>query len=247
VMLSAGGEVIQPSEVLHDREVLIERGSFRPVTKVAMDMLEAALKLQRQGSGSAGAEPLTVMEMTLHNLMSGRTIDHQDFLARAEILGALEKTVMISNYTRFDLVTGYLRRFTKEQIGMAVGIPTLQAIFDEQFYAELEGGILESLGRLFRGPVKLFVYPTLSVETGDLQTAGEFPVPPRLKSLYAHLFDNGLIVPVRASSTDQLHVNPAAVLKKLRAGDPTWADFVPAKAAALIERDGLFGYDDGSR
>jgi hypothetical protein len=246
VMLAAGGEVIQPSEVLHNRAVLIERGSFRPVTNVAMDMLDAAMTLQRQGCDSAGAEPLAVMEMTLHNLMSGQTIDHADFLARAGILGALEKTVMISNYTRFDLVTGYLRRFTQAPIGMAVGIPTLQAMFDEKFYAELGGGILESLGRLFRGPVKLFVYPTLSAETGALQTAAEFEVSPNLRSLYAYLFENGLIVPVRQSSTDQLHINPAEVLRKLQSDDPGWADFVPDKAAALIRRDGLFGYGAGS-
>jgi hypothetical protein len=212
-----------------------------------MDMFEAAMAVQRQDSESAKAEPLAIMEMTLHNLMSGQTIDHADFLARAGILGALEKTVMISNYTRFDLVTGYLRRFTHEAIGMAVGIPTLQAIFDERFYSELEGGILESLGRLFRGPVRLFVYPTLSAQTGALETAAEFEVSPNLRSLYRYLFENGLIVPVRQSSTDQLHINPAEVLRKLQSDDPDWERLVPEKAAALIRREGLFGYHGGAR
>ena len=115
------------------------------------------------------------MEMTLNNLMSGPTIDHQDFLSRAAILGALDKTVMISNYTRFDRVTTYLRQYTQNRISMVVGIPTLRGIFEEKYYEELQGGILEGLGRLFRGPVKLFAYPTLAGETGELETAAKSP------------------------------------------------------------------------
>ena len=57
------------------------------------------------------------MEMTLSNLMANRCLDHQDFLARADILCALDKTVMISNYTRFDCVTAYLRQYTQGWIG----------------------------------------------------------------------------------------------------------------------------------
>ena len=41
-MISADGHVLQPSEVLRKRPVLVERGSFRPVTHVNMDMIECA-------------------------------------------------------------------------------------------------------------------------------------------------------------------------------------------------------------
>jgi hypothetical protein len=187
-----------------------------------------------------------VMEMTLNNLMSGPNIDHQDFLARAGILGALDKTVMISNYTRFDLVTTYLRQYTQNWIGMVVGIPTLLAIFEEKYYEELQGGILEGLGRLFRGPVKLFAYPTLSGETGELETAEKIAISPKLEHLYAYLFENGFIEPIRKFSHEQLDISPGDVLKRIQAGDKTWGSFVPATAAALIGRDGLFGLGKGS-
>ena len=185
------------------------------------------------------------MEMTLNNLMSGPNIDHQDFLARAGILGALDKTVMISNYTRFDRVTTYLRQYTQNWIGMVVGIPTLRAIFEEKYYEELQGGILEGLGRLFRGPVTLFAYPTLC-ESGELRTAEKIVISPKLEHLYAYLFENGFIEPVRKFSHEQLDINPGDVLKRIQAGDETWQSFVPATAAALIERDGLFGLGKGS-
>ena len=239
-MFLSNGEVVQPAEVLHNRPVLIERGSFRPVTNVTLNMLDVALSQLRTAPDRPSEEPSVLMEMTLNNLLSGPTIDHQDFLARAAILCALDKTVMISNYTRFDRVTTYLRQYTQNCIALVVGIPTLRGIFEEQYYEELQGGILEGLGRLFRGTVKLFAYPTLS-PTGDLETAAEMEISPKLKHLYDYLFENGFIQPVHQFSTEQLDINPGIVLKMIQSGDASWENFVPAAAADIIKRDRLFG------
>ena len=236
-MFTAAGEVVQPSEILHGRAVVIERGSFRPVTNVTMAMLDSAV---RQIKGDSG-DPAVLVEMTLKNLMSGPSIDHHDFLARAELLGALRKLVMISSHTRFDAVTTYLRQYTQDWIGFVAGVPTLRAIFDEKFYQELQGGILEGLGRLFSGRVKLFAYPTLSAAMGELETADELAFGPELKHLYTHLFENGYICPIREFNIEQLHVTPGDVLKKIQAGDTSWTAFVPPAAAELIREKGLFG------
>jgi hypothetical protein len=239
-MFTAAGDVIQPSEILHGRPVVIERGSFRPVTNVTLAMLDAAVRLLTDGAGGQAGEPAIVMEMTLKNLMTGPSIDHQDFLARADTLGALDKMVMISSHTRFDTVTTYLRQYTQEKIGFVAGVPTLLALLDERYYEPLDGGILEGLGRLFQGPVKLFVYPTVSGSTGELETAEKLALP-HIEHLYAHLFENGLIVPVREFDQKQLHVTPGDVLEKIQAGDPTWTDYVPAPAAEVIRKKRYFG------
>jgi len=241
-MFTAAGEVVQPSEVLYGKPVVIERGSFRPVTNVTMAMLDCALRQLNRDAGKAADDPAVIMEMTLNNLMSGQSIDHRDFLARADILGALGKMVLISSQTRFDTVTTYLRQYTGNWIAFVVGVPTLRAIFDEQYYRDLHGGILEGLGRLFQGRVKLFAYPTLSSAAGELESAGTIDIGARLKHLYAYLWENGLIEAVRDFDIEQLHVSPGAVLKKLQSGDPSWSQFVPDAAAALIRKNGLFGY-----
>jgi hypothetical protein len=242
-MFLANGDVVQPSEVLYNRPVLIERGSFRPVTNVTLSMLDDALAQLRRECDPASGEPSVLMEMTLNNLMSGPVIDHRDFLARADILGALDKTVMISNYTRFDCVTTYLRQYTQNWIGMVVGVPTLRAIFEEKYYQELAGGIMEGLGRLFRGSVKLFAYPTVPTEAAELETAAKIAIEPKLQHLYAFLFENGRIEPVSRFSIDQLHVSPSDVLAKLQSGETDWVNYVPPAAAALIRRDRLFGLE----
>ena len=241
-LFTAAGEVVQPSEVLYGKRVLIERGSFRPITNVTLDMLSRAE--QQLSPLLPGEERVVLMEMTLNNLMStvpGQTIDHQDFLSRVDLLGALGKTVMISNYTRFDAVTGYLRRATTNWIAMVMGVPTLNEIFDEKYYADIPGGILQGLGALFQGRVKLMIYPTKDSADGPLSTADSLVVPAEQKKLYEYLRENGSIEAIREFEQAQLHISPGDVLRRLQAGDATWRELVPAQVADLIVQRGLFG------
>src|SRR5581483_6263206 len=139
-MFTAEGEVVQPSEVLWKRPVLVERGSFRPITNTTLDMLERAQELFLEQPTVKGQEPVILMEMTLRNLISEGSLDHKDFLARVDILRALGKTVVISNYARYYKLVAYLSLYTHENIGIALGVPSLKEIFDEKFYTDLEGG-----------------------------------------------------------------------------------------------------------
>jgi hypothetical protein len=242
-LFTAGGEVVQPAEVLYKKCVLIERGSFRPVTNVTLQMLDRAAPQLQQNSTPA-EDLVAIMEMTLNNLMSERVIDHQDFLARVDILGTLGKMVMVSNYTRFDSVSKYLRQYTQNWIGMAMGVPTLREIFDEKYYSDLGGGILEALGRLFKGRVKLLVYPTRqsgASGTDDLATADKLEVKPSLQPLYRYLADNGFIESIRDFDPGELEVAPPDVLGMIQSGDPAWEKLVPPQAAEVIRRKGLFG------
>lgn len=243
VMFTAQGEVVQPSEVLSLKPVLIERGSFRPVTNVTLAMLDHAVR-QLQLDSTSVQDLAIIMEMTLNNLMSEQVIDHQDFLARVDILGALGKMVMISNYTTFDRVTTYLRQYTQNWIGMVAGIPTLREILSEKYYAGLEGGILEGLGKLFRGHVKLFAYPTRERGNENLTTAVSLDLSHKLQHLYQYLVDNGFIECIRDFDEAGLHLMPGAVLAKIRSGDRTWENLVPSTAVAMIKTNKLFGYTE---
>jgi hypothetical protein len=240
-MFTADGEVVEPAEVLYNKPVMIERGSFRPVTNVTLEMLDRAVRQLQQDCPPA-QDLVAIMEMTLNNLMSEQAIDHQDFLARVDILGALGKIVMISNYTRFDKVTSYLRHYTQNWIGMAMGVPTLREVFEEKYYTEMEGGILEGLGRLLQGRVKLFIYPTRETDAGELTTSDRLDVKPELSHLYRHLVENGYIASIREFDPGELHVTPGAVLAGIQSGDPSWEKLVPPQAAAVIKQKGLFGY-----
>jgi hypothetical protein len=159
VMFGPDGDVLQPSEVLHRKAILVERGSFRPVTRVNIDMLTATTALFLQEPAVKGKPVMVLTEITMNNLLASGRLDSEDFLARVDLLGSIGCTVIISNYSEFFRLTTYFRRYTKEMIGVALGVNNLVEIFNEKYYENLPGGILESFGRMFRQSVKLYVYP----------------------------------------------------------------------------------------
>jgi hypothetical protein len=241
-MFTADGEVVQAAEVLYKRPILVERGSFRPVTLLTMDMLDAAQSLFVQEPKLAGQQAVVLMEMTLKNLSTAGEIDHIDFLDRVDILGALGRNVLISNYGEFHRLASYLFRYTKEMIGIVMGVPTLKDIFEEKYYTDLEGGILESFGRLFKNDLKFYIFPWREPATGATITAGNLRVAPNLRHLYAYLYENQFIHGLREIHEEYMHITSREVLEKIHCGDGSWEAMVPAQVARLIKERRLFGW-----
>ena len=246
-MFTAKGEAVQWAEVLHQKPAFVQRGSFHPVTKATLDVLERALDQFVQEPELKGETPVVLMEMTLRHLTTGEGIDEQDFLNRADMLSALGKTVLISNFRRFHRLAAYLSRYTKRPIGLALGASKLGEIFDESFYNESEGGLLGGLGQLFKNPGRLYAYPHLDLESGQELAVENFTVPPRLKHLYAHVLENRFIQGIRNFDADLLPIRSRDVLANIQSGDASWEEQVPPVIAEIIKRDRLFGYPGESR
>jgi hypothetical protein len=261
VMFGPQGEVLQPSEVLHKKAILVERGSFRPVTHVNVDMISCATAQFVQESAVKNKEVIVLMEITMNNLLSEGALDARDFLSRVDLLADMGFTVLISNYSEYYRLTSYFRRYSKEMIGVAVGINNLLEIFNEKYYENLEGGILESFGRLFRNAVKLYVYPmsreayeryivescnsgkpAQSAAPSILITAKNVRVDDRLASLYSHLLENHCIDSIVGFDTNILGIFSRDALKRIRDHDVIWEEMVPKSVAIAIKRRGLFGH-----
>jgi hypothetical protein len=241
-MFTASGEVVQPADILYKKAIIVERGSFRPVTNVTLDMLTCAQAQFVQEPKVQGEDVVTIMEMTMKNLTTETGIDPKDFLERVDILGAMGKTVLISNYGEYHRLAAYLFLYTKKMIGIAMGVPSLREIFDEKYYTDLEGGILESFGRLFKNDLKLYVYPLKEPKTGAMITAGNLRVAPHLRHLYSYLVENRLIESMRDYREDCLPIFSRDVLSKIRTGDATWEPMVPPMVAQMIKERKLFGW-----
>ena len=104
VMFKADGETVQPTEVFYKKAILVERGSFRPVTYATNDMLDGARRVFLQKCGCSEDELVVLMEMTLENILSEGQLNHADFLARVDILGALGRTVLVSRFGEYPIV-----------------------------------------------------------------------------------------------------------------------------------------------
>jgi len=266
VMYSPDRHVLQPSEILYKKAIFVERGSFRPVTNVNLDMLEAAGAQFLQEEKNRGQDVVVLLEITMHNLLAGGELNLDDFLARVDTLAALGYHVLISNYSEFFRLTDYFRRFTKNMVGIVLGINNLLEVFNEQYYDNLAGGILEACGRLFKENTKLYVYPMKgsgynrylsdqATATGGTRPPQAMPMPGdwlitaqnlqikiHLRNLYSYLLENHYIEPVLGYHQQNLGIFSRDVLKKITEGDPAWETMVPAQAAAIIKDRHLWGY-----
>jgi hypothetical protein len=242
VMFKADGETVQPAEVFYKKAILVERGSFRPVTYATNDMLDGARRVFLAQSACSEKDLVVLMEMTLENLLAEGELNHADFLARVDILGALGRTVLISRFGEYYRLAGYLSRYTNKMIGLVMGVPSLMEIFEEKYYVNLEGGILEALGRMFKGGLKLYVYPMIDEATGKIVSAKQVTVAPNLRSLFQYLIDNQYIEEITDYNPDYLRIYPPDALAKLQAGDSAWERMVPPEVVQIIKEREFFGY-----
>ncbi|MEO8270610.1 MAG: TonB-dependent receptor, partial [Aureliella sp.] len=241
-MFSASGEVLQPSEVLYKKPILVERGSFRPLTHVNVDMLKAAQEKFRNESDVDADQVVSLAEITMRNLQTNGQIDLRDFLARVDVLAACGMTVLISDYFEYYRLAAYLARYTKKRIGITMGAGSLVELFDDKYYTTLDGGILESFGRLFKNDLKLYIYPLLDSKTGELKTVENLQISPEIRKLYQYLVDKGCIEQLDAYDPQHLGTFSREVLRQIQAGEPTWVEHVPEAVSELIKLRGYFGY-----
>ena len=242
-MFRADGKVVQPADMLYKKAVLVERSRFRPPTCLNMEMLDSAARRFCQEADVSGENTLVLSEMTLHNLGDRDDIDVEDFLNRVEILCALGKNVIITDYGEFYRLAQYLFRLTQEPVGVVLGVTTLAEIFNETYYRHLDGGILESFGRMFRQRLHLYVCPACQDDTDRLLTAGNLVVEQHLRHLYSHLLDNGCIRELTDISPDKLKIHSHAVLDCIRSGAAGWESMVPTVVADLIREKRLVRYE----
>jgi len=241
-MFTAKGETVIPSEVLYKKPVLVERGSFRPLTNVTLDLLERGLEQFRQEPQLQGEEPVVLFEMTLRQLLVDEKMDHRDFLDRVDTLSALGQTVLISSFRRYHKLVEYLSRQTQKMIGLPLGVTRLRDVLDEKFYTDLSGGLLESLGTLFKNSARLYVYPALDRKTGTILTLENLEIAPHLRHLLLHLRENRFVVDISKYNADCLATYAGDVLGKIKSRDASWEKLVPPPIAQAIKDKKLFGY-----
>ena len=242
VMFGPDGNNLLPAQVLYKKNILALRGSFRPVTKVNMDMYEKSKKLFLAEKKVDKNNTQIIFEITLSNLTSEGKINERDFLDRAELLCSLGQNVMITNFQQYFKLVEYFSEFTKERMGLTMGAQNLIEIFDEKYYRNLSGGILEAFGKLFYRDLKVYIYPYDDVDSGEFINTENLKVHPRTKELYKFFKKNGRLVNINDFDKDILNIFSRTVLKMILNGDKGWEEMLPKGIADIIKQKRLFGY-----
>jgi len=244
-MFDLCGNVLQPATALYKKNILLMRGRFRPVTKVHIDMIETGVSHYLKEEDVEKENLCVVFELTLKDLTADGKILDKDFVDRAELLGSLGYTVMISNYLKHYKMVDYLSTIAKgKKMGVILGIYNLHTIFDERYYDNLPGGMLEAFGRGFGHNVKLYVYPALDVETGDLYTLKDIEIPKHLKGLLQYMLDNDKLEAIEEFNPKLLSIMSDEVLSKIKANAMNWEEEVPEQVVKAIKYYQLFGFQE---
>lgn len=242
VMFGPDGFNILPAKVLYKKNILAFRGSFRPVTKVNIDMYENAYEMFLKENRVEKERTEVVFEITLSNLRAEGEIDEEDFMDRAKLLCNLGHTVMISNFQEYYRLVEYFARYTKMRMGLAMGVNNLIEIFDEKYYRHLSGGILEAFGKLFYKDLKVYLYPMKDSKTGEYINSENLKLHPRMKELYKFFKYNGKLVDITDYNPEFLDIFSRDVLLKIEKDEPGWEKMLPEGVAEIIKSEHLFNY-----
>ncbi len=242
IMFDPDGHNVLPARALYKKNILALRGSFRPVTKVNMDMYQKSYDMFIKENRVDPEKTQVLFEITLSNLRLEGEIDEQDFMDRADLLCSLGQTVLISNFQEYYKLVEYFSQYTKNRLGLSMGVNNLIDIFDEKYYRHLSGGILEAFGKLFFKDLKVYLYPMEDKETGNLIDSENLKVHPRMKELYKFFKYNGKVTDIKDYDPEVLNIFSREVLQMIADGRREWQDMLPDGIADLIKDYRLFGY-----
>jgi hypothetical protein len=242
VMFGPDGNNILPASILYKKNILALRGSYRPVTKVNIDMYEKSLEIFKKEKRVDKNNTIVVFEITLSNLRAEGEIDEEDFMSRAKLLCSLGHIVMISNFQEYYKLVEYFSAYTKKRMGLTLGVNNLIDIFDEKYYRHLSGGILEAFGKLFFKDLKVYLYPMLNPKTGEYINSENLKVHPRIKELYKFFKYNGKVVDIEGFDKDNLNIFSREALKMIENKEKGWEKLLPTGVSEIIKEKKLFGY-----
>ncbi len=242
VMFDASGNNILPARILYKKNILALRGSFRPVTKVNIDMFEKSFEIFSKEENVDTLKTEVIFEITLSNLRAEGEIDEKDFMDRAKLLCTLGHTVMISNFKEYYRLIDYFSKYTKEQVGLTMGVNNFVDIFDEQYYQDLSGGILEAFGKMFYNNLKVYLYPMIHEKSGEVVNSNNLKLHPRMKDFYKFFKYNGKIVDIFDYEQNYLSIFSREILRNIKNNKEGWDDQLPNGIAELIRKEKMFGY-----
>lgn len=243
VIFGPEGNNLLPAELLYKKHVLAMRGSFRPVTKVNMDMIKCGYDLFTEDRKVDSQKTVVLWEITLNNLLSDGELDEQDFLDRAEILCSLGQTVLISNYQEYYKLVDYFGRFSKKRQGLVMGVNNLTELFKDKYYRDLQGGILEAFGRIFSKDLKIMVYPFIDDDNdGKIMRKEDAEIHPRFRPIIDYLIFHNRITDIEEFDVNITNIFSREVLKQIRCGEDGWEKCLPDYVHNVIRDKKLFGY-----
>ncbi len=241
-MFDRKGIPVLPSETLYKQNLLVVRGGFRPVTLVNTDMIHSGA-LQFKSDLPADASRTHILaEITLPSLkIDTGEVEIQDFLDRADLLGFLGYSVLLTNCEHYKDLIQSLRACRFGRLGLVIGARPLLELVQAKYYQNKNGQLLSAFADICTQNVHFYVYPAQKEGSGELMRSQNLPVPAGMQNLYEHIVEQQHIIDIEHFNPEVLHIFSPEVLRRLRADEAGWEKALPPKVAQFIRERHLFG------
>jgi hypothetical protein len=241
-MFDKTGRVMQPGEMLYKKNILLTRGYYRPITNLGMKFIEDSLQVFKRDEDYTPDNTIAFCEISLNYLMQGEAVDEQDFLHRVDLLNLMGQSVMVSRFQRYFELVRYFGQFRIIKLRIVMGLPTFDKVLDHTSYTDLRGGILQMMGALFAENVKVYLYPSLNPDTGEIIYPDDAHFPADIRLLWQYLNLTGKILMLKTISSNDTGITTEFITQLIESGDARLAQYVPEGVYQRIKEKGLFGY-----
>jgi len=233
-LIDQDGRVQNPSDFLWQKSLLVQRGFFEPVTNTHLDIYQRGLEHFKKEFNRKNQDILGLFEFTIDNRIKKTHINSDEAFHRVQMITQLQIPVLVTRFTLFYQLKEFIRLSTKEPLGIVIGATHLEKLFDESFYFDLDGGLLEGMGKLLDKASRLYIYPHKTAEI-CLLTKSFFP-PKNIQHIYQHFIENKMIQDIAGCDDLKEFIHSDHVKKLIQKKDKSWKKLVPEKIQKLVEK-----------
>lgn len=238
IMFDPKMKVITLSDALWDKALVIQRGNYKPVTNTHVDILKKGCQHLKNDFRLKDSQLLPIMEFTTSRIQAKEKINEMEYLYRIEAVCSLGNYVLVSNFRLFYQLKNLLRKSTTKPIAIVLGASHLAKVFDPTHYQDLDGGILEGLGRLLDNNTNLYIYPDKSdkicLTTENFKPNSEFDL------IYKYFLNNRWVVDIAGCDEIPKLWHSEDVFQLIQKKDKAWEKLVPPSALEIIKSRHLF-------
>ncbi len=232
--INAEGQVSNPGDAFWGKNILIQRAYFSPLTNTHLDVQSRAMTHFNGEFKMKSADVLSLFEFTMVNRMKNEILKPSEAMEKVAMLRSMKKDILITRYSLFYELKQYVRFFTEKPFAIVVSARHLDKLFDEKFYFDLSGGLLEGMSKLLGRFSRLYIYPH-KTETMCLLTKSFFP-DKSVSHIYSHFMEHKMIQDIAGCDDITEYVHSEDIVKMQKTKNSNWKKFVPAEVVKVIER-----------
>lgn len=233
ILIQPDGSIQNPSDALWEKNILIQRAYYKPVTLTHLDIAHKGESHFQNEFKLKKTDVTTLFEFTLNNRVKNEIISLDEAVAKVKMITAMGITCLVTRFSLFYELKEFIRLATQKPLSIVVGAAHLDKLFDEKFYFDLSGGLLEGMGKLLDKSTRLYIYPHKTKEI-CLVTKSYFPKK-NVTHIYKHFIDNSYIQDIAGCDEIKEFVHSEDIIRLIKAKDNQWKKYVPEAIHKLVQ------------